>query len=92
MGLADSIRIMATNAYQLLTGTRGVDGAPVADVGKYNVRTVVSLCVIEKKGVSWAWASTMYVGWWVEWLDFGWLGVYSAKKEGVGGVTACLPD
>lgn len=38
VGLADSLKIMVTNAYQLLTGSRGLDGAPVADVGKYNVR------------------------------------------------------
>lgn len=46
MGLTDSLRIMATNAYQLLTGSKGVDGAPVADVGKYNVRLCEEMCVI----------------------------------------------
>lgn len=54
MGLADSLKIMVTNAYQLLTGSRGLDGAPVADVGKYNVRRVALV-----------WAVGGWVGGWI---------------------------
>lgn len=46
VGLTDSLKIMVTNAYQLLTGSKGVDGAPVADVGKYNVRFDVWMVVV----------------------------------------------
>lgn len=59
VGLTDSLKIMVTNAFQLLTGSRGVDGAPVADVGKYNVR----LC--GRKGLGCVWM-------WMEWREEGW--------------------
>uniref|UniRef100_I2CNY8 Cytochrome P450 enzyme n=1 Tax=Nannochloropsis gaditana (strain CCMP526) TaxID=1093141 RepID=I2CNY8_NANGC len=36
VGWFDSCKIFLSNAYQLVTGSKGLDGAPVADVGKYN--------------------------------------------------------